>query len=282
MQTFETPEPIAVEIEVGVGDVRVLAGETGATSVEVVPSNPGNRDDVAAAEQTRVEFAAGRLRVKAPKTWKRYRPFNDGGSVDVRIELPAGSALSGEAGVAALQVSGPLGNCRFSTGMGGVHIDAADTLELRTGAGDVTVGRATGAANVTTGSGKIRIDVADTSAVIKNSNGDCWIGEAASDLRVSTANGDIRVDRAQASVVAKTAYGDVRLAELVRGSVVAETAYGAVELGIADGSAAHLELSTGWGQVRSDLDAADAPTAGTDAVEIRGKTAFGDITVRRA
>jgi DUF4097 and DUF4098 domain-containing protein YvlB len=118
--------------------------------------------------------------------------------------------------------------------------------------------------------------------VIKNSNGDCWIGEAASDLRVSTANGDIRVDRAQASVVAKTAYGDVRLAELVRGSVVAETAYGAVELGIADGSAAHLELSTGWGQVRSDLDAADAPAAGTEAVEIRGKTAFGDITVRRA
>jgi DUF4097 and DUF4098 domain-containing protein YvlB len=166
--------------------------------------------------------------------------------------------------------------------MGGVQLDAAEVLEVRTGAGDVAIGRAAGRAEVSTGSGRIRIDAADGPTTVKNSNGDCWIGDAGSDLRVNTANGDIRVDRARSSVVAKTAKGDVRLGELVRGSVAAETAYGALEFGIADGSAAHLDLSTGWGQVRNELDSASAPDAGTNAVDVRGKTAFGDITVRRA
>src|SRR5690349_15075244 len=178
MPTYETPKPIDVQIDLSVGDIRVLAGDGARTTVEVVPSNPSKKDDVAAAEQTRVEFAAGRLNVTAPKTWKRYSPFSDGGSVDVRIELPAGSALSGRADMTALQVSGPLGNCQFSSGMGTLQLDAAASLDLRTGAGDVIVGHASGTTEVSTGSGRIRIDVTDGSAVVKNSNGDCWIGEA--------------------------------------------------------------------------------------------------------
>ena len=45
-------------------DRRRLATET---TVEVVPSNPSKRDDVTAAEQTRVDLAGGRLTVKGPK-----------------------------------------------------------------------------------------------------------------------------------------------------------------------------------------------------------------------
>jgi DUF4097 and DUF4098 domain-containing protein YvlB len=282
MPTFETPVPITVQLDLVVGDVRILAGDVQQTTVEVLPSNPTKNDDVASAEQTRVEFAVGRLTVKTAKSWKRYSPFSDGGSVDVRIELPAGSNLVGEAAMAAVQVSGPLGDCQFSTGMGTVQLDSTRMLDLRTGAGDLIVGHASGAAELSTGSGKLRIDAADGIAVIKNSNGDCWVGEVGADLRVNTANGDIRVDRARASVVAKTAKGDVWLSGLLRGSVVAETGYGALEFGIADGTAAYLDLHTGWGQVRSELDASEAPAANENAIEVRGKTGFGDITVRRA
>jgi DUF4097 and DUF4098 domain-containing protein YvlB len=139
-----------------------------------------------------------------------------------------------------------------------------------------------GPAEISTGSGKIRIDATDGSAVIKNSNGDCWIGEAGADLRVSTSNGDIRVDRAHAAVSAKTAKGDVRLSGLSRGTVVAESGYGELDLGIADGSAAYLDLHTGFGQVRSELEASEAPASGESTVEVRGKTGMGDITVRRS
>jgi DUF4097 and DUF4098 domain-containing protein YvlB len=282
MPTYETPEPIDVQIELSVGDIRMLASDSTRTTVEVVPTNPAKKDDVTAAEQTRVEFAAGRLNIKAPKTWKRYSPFSDGGSVDVRIELPAGSALTGRADMTALQVSGPLGNCQFSSGMGTLQLDAAGSLELRTGAGDVIVGHASGATEVSTGTGKVRIDVTDSAAVVKNSNGDCWIGEAGADLRVNTANGDIRVDAARGAVSAKTAKGDVRISGLARGSVVVETGMGALDLGIADGSAAYLDLHTGFGQVRSELDASEAPKTSENTVEVRGKTGMGDITVRRS
>jgi ferric-dicitrate binding protein FerR (iron transport regulator) len=250
--------------------------------VTVNPSNPHSSADGLAAEQTRVEFAAGRLTIKAPKTWKRYSPFSDGGSVDVRIELPAGSALSGRADMTALQVSGPLGNCQFSSGVGTLQLDAAGSLDLRTGAGDVLVGHVGGSLDVSTGTGKIRIDVIDGSAVIKNSNGDCFIGEAGADLRVNTANGDIRVDLARAAVSAKTAKGDVRLSGLSRGSVVVETGMGELDLGIAEGSAAYLDLHTGFGQVRSELDASGVPDTRENTVEVRGKTGMGDITVRRS
>ena len=52
--------------------------------------------------------------------------------------------------------------------------------------------------------------------------------------------------------------------------------------GSATGVAAWLDLDTSFGTVHNDLDAADGPAPGEDTVEVRARTAFGDITVRRA
>jgi DUF4097 and DUF4098 domain-containing protein YvlB len=128
----------------------------------------------------------------------------------------------------------------------------------------------------------VRIDNLSGAAVIKNANGDTWIGEITGDLRVSAANGKIVVEQAQAAVVARTAKGDVRLGEVTRGAVVAQTAYGKVDIGLRDGVAAWLDLDTSFGTVHSDLDTAERPAAGEDTVEVRARSAFGDITIRRA
>ncbi len=53
-----------------------------------------------------MEYANGVLRIKAPKGWKRYSFRGGGESIDVRIELPTGSQLRGEAGLANLRCSG--------------------------------------------------------------------------------------------------------------------------------------------------------------------------------
>ena len=84
------------------------------------------------------------------------------------------------------------------------------------------------------------------------------------------------------TVAAKTAYGDVRIGEVTRGAVVAQTACGKVDIGIRDGVAAWLDLNTGFGTVRNELS--DAPRPGPDdtTVEVRGRTGFGDITIRRS
>ena len=59
MPTFDTPEPISVSLELGVGEVRIAASDRDDTVVEVRPSDPTNSDDVSAAERTRVEYAEG-------------------------------------------------------------------------------------------------------------------------------------------------------------------------------------------------------------------------------
>ncbi len=282
MPTFDTPEPISVTVELGVGDLRIVASDRTDTMVEVRPSDPAKKADVTAAEQTRVEYAGGRLLIKAPKNWRQYTFRGGGESIDVQVELPAGSQLRGETGVAALQCRGRLGECRYKTGIGDIQLDQAGAVQLRTGVGDITVARAGGDAELTTGSGSVRIDGIDGTAVVKNSNGDTWIGRVTRDLRVNAANGRISVDQAGATVAAKSANGDVRLGEVAHGAVLAQTAFGKVEIGIRDGAAAWLDLNTRYGTVRNDLEAAERPGPGEDAVEVRARTAFGDITIHRS
>jgi Putative adhesin len=282
MPTFDTPEPISVTVEFGVGDLRIVASDRTDTMVEVRPSDPAKKADVTAAEQTRVEYTGGRLLIKALKNWRQYTPRGGGESIDVQIELPAGSHLRGDTGVAALRCRGRLDECRYKTGIGDIQLDQAGAVQLRTGIGDITVERADGDAEVRTGSGSVRIDRIDGTAVVKNSNGDTWIGRVTGDLRVNAANGRILVDQASATVAAKSANGDIRLGEVAHGTVVAQTGLGKVEIGIRDGAAAWLDLNTRYGTVRNDLDAAEHPGPGEDAVEVRARTAFGDITIHRS
>src|SRR4029450_1574717 len=148
------------------------------------------------AEQTRVEYAGGRLLIKAPKSWRQYTFRGGGESIDVQIGLPAGSHLRGETGVAALRCQGRLGECRYKTGAGDLQLDQAGAVQLRTRIGDLPLEQADGDAEVTTGSGSVRIDRIDGPAVVKNSNGDTWIGEITGNLRVNAANGRISVARA--------------------------------------------------------------------------------------
>lgn len=281
MPTFETPDPITVTVEIGVGDIQVTASDRADTLVEVSPSDPLTRSDVSAAEQTRVEFADGRLLVKASKGWRQWTPWRGGESIDVRIELPAGSQVRGGAGVAALRCTGRIGECRYRTGVGDIALEQAGPVELTCGAGDVTVDVAAGRAEITT-AGAVRVGRIDGSAVVKNRNGDTWIGEVTGDARVKASNGAISIDLARASVVAKTANGDVRLGEVAGGAVVAQSAFGAVEVGVRDGVAAWLDLETKFGTVHNDLDATERPEPEEDAVEVRAHTSMGDITVHRS
>ena len=72
------PEPISVTLEVGVGDIRIVASDRTDTIVDVRPSDPAKKSDVTAAELTRVEYAHGRLLVEAPKGWRQWS-FRGGG-----------------------------------------------------------------------------------------------------------------------------------------------------------------------------------------------------------
>jgi hypothetical protein len=282
MPTFDTPDPILVTVELGVGDVRITASDRNDTEVTVRPTDPAKKSDVTAAEQTVVEFAAGRLLIKSPKGWRRYTPRGGGESIDVQINLPAGSQVHGDAGVAALHCAGALGECHYTTGVGDVQVEQAGPLHLTTGIGDVSVERASTHAQITTGSGEVRIGSVEGTVVVKGGNGDTWIGGATRDVRVVAANGGISIDHSAASVVAKTANGDIRLGEVAGGTVVAQTALGNVDIGIREGVAAWLDLNTKFGKVFNELEVTGRPQPGEQSVEVRARSSFGDITIHHS
>ncbi len=141
MTVFQTPEPISVSIEFGVGDLRLVASESAETVVEVKPTDPTKKGDVTAAMQTQVEYASGSLLVRGPKTWRKWTPWGSHESIDVEIQLPPGSRVGADLGMAAVHSTGRLGDLDLKTGMGDVRVDEAGPVKIRTGFGEVTLGQ---------------------------------------------------------------------------------------------------------------------------------------------
>ncbi|HEY3608934.1 MAG TPA: DUF4097 family beta strand repeat-containing protein [Pseudonocardiaceae bacterium] len=281
MPNFETPEPISVTFELGVGDVRITASDRTDTTVDVRPSDESDESDVQAAQRVRVDYANGVLHITGPKA-RAFDFSRKTRSVDVSIELPSGSQVSADMQLGDFRCAGRLGECRLKTSAGNLRLERTGPLRLDSGAGHITVDGAAGDAEIYTGNGKVRVGEVEGTAVVKSSNGDIMIEAVTGDARVRTANGEISIDRAGAGVDAKTSNGSIRVGEVVRGSVVLGTAAGDLEIGIAEGTAAWLEVNTGFGHVRNQLDNASRPDEADETVEVRGRTSYGDITIRRS
>lgn len=281
MPNYETPEPISVTLELGVSNVRIAASDRTDTVVEVRPSDEADESDVRAAQQVRVDYTHGMLQVTGPKA-RAFDFSRKTRSVDVAIELPSGSQVSADMQVGDFRCAGRLGECRVKTSAGNFWLDRTGPLRLDTSAGHVTADGIAGNAEISTGSGKVQIGEVEGSAVVKNSNGDTTLDAVTGDVQVRAANGDICVERAGAGVDAKTSSGSIRLGEVVRGSVALGTAMGDLEIGIAEGTAAWLAVSTAFGHVHNLLDTASRPGESDETVEVRGRTSYGDITIRRS
>ncbi|MGC5331051.1 DUF4097 family beta strand repeat-containing protein [Micromonospora sp. DT62] len=280
MPTFDTPTPISATVDLVVGDVQLTATDRTDTHVEVRPSNAGTEADVRAAEQTRVEYADGRLVVRSPRQ-RGFGLFGKPGSVDVTIGLPTGSHLHGDASVAAFRGSGRLGSCRVRIATGDIQLEQTADVDLDTSAGGVRVGHVAGAARLSTGSGRIQVQQVDGDAVVKNSNGDSWLGTVTGEVRVKAANGETTVDRAHGPVTATAANGDIRIGEVSAGTVSVRTATGGLDIGVRSGTTALLDLHTQLGRVDNHLEAYEPPGEPEGAVRVTARTSFGDIVIRR-
>ncbi|MGW1103235.1 DUF4097 family beta strand repeat-containing protein [Streptomyces sp. NPDC002540] len=278
MPSFDTPEAISVTARVEAGSIQFTAGDRLDTVVEMRPRNPEKDLDVRTVEQTEVTYAGGVLTVRTPKS----NLFGRTGVVDVTVELPTGSGIDMTGAWTQVLGEGRLGEVRVKTSSGDVRLDTTGPLKLTASHGSITVDRIEGTAEITTSSGSLRVGLVDGPAVLKNSHGTTTVGAATGELRVSGANGDIEIRRAEDSVTATTAHGTLRVGEVARGTVQLETSYGAIEVGVREGTAAWLDVTSVSGQVRNTLTASEAPEETEDAVKVRARTRHGNIDIRRA
>ncbi|MFA1548866.1 DUF4097 domain-containing protein [Actinomadura chokoriensis] len=281
MPAFDTPEPITADIDVYIGRVLVHASDRADTVVEVRPSDPAADASVQAAERTVVEFSGGRLLVKGPrpKGLAYMRAWR--GSIEVVVELPAGSRVETK-GSADFIATGRLGEAVLRGSVGDLRVEEADSLEARTSVGDITVDQVTGPVEATTSTGTVRIGTLDGPGMVKSSTGSITLGEATGDLELKTATGDVSVGRALADLTAKSAHGRIRIGAAVSGTVHLENGSGKVGVGIAEGTAAWLDLHSKNGVVRNALTSTDAPESTDAVVKVHVHTNYGDIDVHRS
>lgn len=262
MSTFQTPEPITAVVEVVAGTVRLTATDRDDTVVEVLPRDPNRASDVRIAEQTRVDFNNGTLKVLAGR---RFIHLGRGGAVTIDIGLPSGSRLQASSASADVHADGTLADCKLSSA-----------------SGDMVMDTVTGSVKADSASGDIGVANIRGSVSISTSSGDAKIGELHGDLLFQAASGSLAVGELRGNAKSRTASGSVSIAAAVNGAVSVQSASGEVEVGIAEGTAARLDLQTRSGTVSNGLDAADGPADGDETLVVHARTGSGDIAVRRS
>jgi hypothetical protein len=221
MQKFDTTGPIATVLDVPAGRIQLIAADRADTTVDVRATDPGKSRDVQAAEQTTVTFADGVLRVTAPAP--RNKLLGAPGSVEVTVQLPAGSRAEATAAATELRAVGRLGDLAFDGAYRQIKIDEAASVRLTAVAGDVEVGRLTGPAEISTTRGAIRITEAVRGAmVLTTQQGDITVTAAAGTsgtLDAGTSHGRVsntltNHGSPELVITATTAQGDITAASL--------------------------------------------------------------------
>jgi DUF4097 and DUF4098 domain-containing protein YvlB len=154
MPTFNTPEPISAVLDIPAGRIQFIAADRADTAVEILPANPSKGRDVKAAEEAKVGYADGVLRVEVVA---KNQYFGPSGSVAVTVQLPAGSRLEVNAASAELRSVGRFGDVVVNSSHGSIDLEDVASARLTTVAGDVSVGRLNGPAEIRTSKGDIRI-----------------------------------------------------------------------------------------------------------------------------
>jgi hypothetical protein len=225
---------------------------------ETVPA--GSSVEAEAVRQTRVDFTAGRLVIRTPKDIQlRNVP------ILVSVQAPVGSHVEARTGTGDVTVNGGAGRLNLHTGSGRISADQAEgTVHVDTGSGTVRLGPMAAGLRAKTGSGDVEITAIGAASTVVTGSGDVWLGAVAGD------------------VLARTGSGRVTIANAAAGELELHTGSGAIHVGVRQGSPAEVDLSSGSGEARSDLDLTTTPPEAKPPLRIRGRTGSGNALVTEA
>ncbi|MFE6050906.1 DUF4097 family beta strand repeat-containing protein [Kitasatospora sp. NPDC056446] len=215
MQKFATPAPIAAVLDVPAGRVQFIAADRTDTTVEVRPTDPAKNRDVRTAEQTTVTCADGFLTIR---TAPAGHTLFGAGSLEITVQLPAGSAAEARTEACELRVVGRLGDLAFTGAHRQIKIDEAASVRLTAIDGDIEIGRLTGPATLDTARGDIRVAEATRGTVtLATQSGDITVNAAPGvSAALDAATGHGRISNAlrndgttTLAIRATTPHGDI-------------------------------------------------------------------------
>lgn len=242
-ETFETPGPLRIRIEIPSGDVDLETTEETTTDVQL-----GGPDEL--VEEARIE-----LRPKGDghelfvQTHPRsgFRIFRGSSDVELRISAPHGADVEVSAASADVEGRGHFG-----------------AVEVEAASGDVSFEHVQGDAKAQTASGDVEIERLSGAGKLQSASGDISVGEAAGSLKISTAS------------------GDQEIGSVAAGEIALQTASGDIEVGVKKGTKVFIDARSMSGETSSELDVGDAPEGDGAAVEVKATAMSGDIRIVRA
>ena len=275
-EIFETPSAVKLRVEVPAGRVFVTAEATGQTRIELAALSSKAREWVADAEISKngdeiVVF----IRQPSIFSWG----FNRG--VDVNIHVPLESWAAMATGSGHIDTAGRLGKVRATSGSGKIRLDDCGEVYARTGSGEITVRLCAGSVDAKTGSGHVTVGKVGADARIETASGGAEIDEVGGNARIHCASGHIEVGLSGDSLDAHAASGSIRVRCADHGRVRARTHSGSVKVGVPNGTAALLDVSTMSGRVDSELRPSDVPGSEEKREEQTHSTKNGNVTVAR-
>ncbi|MFJ1877895.1 DUF4097 family beta strand repeat-containing protein [Streptomyces sp. KS_5] len=218
MQKFNTltPAPISAILNTPAERIQIIAADRTDTTVEIRPANPTKNRDTKTAEQTEITYTDGTLHIHTPEPDNQL--LGHPGSVEITIQLPAGSHIEAKTAAAELRAVGRLGDITFNGAYRHTKIDEAAGVRLTATDSDIEIGRLTGPAQITTQRGTIRIAEAVTGTLdLRTQTGDITVGAAtgiSAALDASTGYGRINNTlkndgTTNLNIRATTSHGDI-------------------------------------------------------------------------
>lgn len=278
MPVYETSEPIALDVDLSVGHIDVIAEDRSDVAVELVPTNPGRAGDRSLAEASTVDLDGGRLRVVVPR---RMNLFGRNDSVDLRVAVPTGSTADIRSAYGAVRLRGAFGTTAVDAKYGTVSIERTGDLDLAAPYGEVDVRDVGGRLDLEAGHARVRIGSVAGPARIRAAHGSVDIGVTRGPVEARTS-GALTIETALTDVTARSAHGALRIGAATSGVVRLENGYAEVVVGVPDGTAAWLDASSAHGAVRNELTAGAGPDEAERTVELHLSSAWSDVVVRRA
>jgi DUF4097 and DUF4098 domain-containing protein YvlB len=279
MYEFPTSEPVRLRIEFGAGDIEIDATDTDTSTVQI----DAYRDDDAsrdALDQTTVEQRGDQIRIETPR---KSSIFRRGVKLRARIIVPTGSSIEAKIDSADLNAVGTFANALVKTGSGDVRLEQVDDeSSVQSGSGDVDLTLGGANTRIQAGSGDISITMARGRVSASTGSGDIRLDTAQDAVQATSGSGDIQVGDAQGDVSINTASGDQQLVRASRGRVRCNAASGDIQIGVANGTAAWLEVNSLSGSVQSELDGSEAPGEDEETVQVKANSVSGDIVLVRA
>ena len=277
-ETFHTPGPLLLDLELPAGMIEVETMDTDDTHVELeaLTSDERVREMVEAARIEEVRRGEGhRVIVEVRARHGVWISFSKGPDIRVgtpelrlRITCPKGADLDVSTKSADLEARGEYGAVDLKTASGDSNVETSRNAQYKSASGDV------------------HVDTVDGTLDVKTVAGDVHAGTVTGNANFQAVSGDIYVRDAGASIGGNTVSGDQRYEAVVQGRVELRAVSGDIGVGIRRGSRVFIDANTVSGDTSSEFELSDAPgqepAADAPLVEVFAKTVSGDVRLERA